>query len=229
MFLEWLHMGRRRGMTSCRCTRPCWTIRAPSPRCRPQDGGLTKVVLARRTDVAISGRLDPLCLLEALGERDPRAYQIMLQARLCLIDENRRAALCRRCVSVHVDWAATSPHAARLSSLCNPADALWGHLSGLHARVPLHAHRVGRCIGGCGRHTRPRRRCARSAAAVRSLSRPCTLCLGHPKHPTVKYLRRCWSHGVTVVHLCKRRRRLRCSPLLVPCRRRRGARLLAGL
>lgn len=45
----------------------------------PDAGGLTKVVLARRTDVAIEGRVEPLALLEALQERDPRAYQIMLQ------------------------------------------------------------------------------------------------------------------------------------------------------
>ena len=47
----------------------------------PDAGGLTKVVLARRTDVAIEGRVEPLALLEALQERDPRAYQTMLQAR----------------------------------------------------------------------------------------------------------------------------------------------------
>ena len=41
--------------------------------------GLTKVVLARRTDVTLAGRLDPLALLEALHERDPRAYQLALQ------------------------------------------------------------------------------------------------------------------------------------------------------
>lgn len=38
-----------------------------------------KVVLARRTDVSIRGRVDPLALLEALQERDPRAYQLLLQ------------------------------------------------------------------------------------------------------------------------------------------------------
>jgi isochorismate synthase EntC len=37
------------------------------------------VVLARRTDVTLRGAVDPLALLEALQERDPRAYQIMLQ------------------------------------------------------------------------------------------------------------------------------------------------------
>ena len=72
----------------CRCIAcSCFPL-ASSPACRLtcpglaallQDGGLTKVVLARRTDVSITGRLDPLSLLEALGERDPRAYQIMLQ------------------------------------------------------------------------------------------------------------------------------------------------------
>lgn len=48
----------------------------------PDAGGLTKVVLARRTDVAIEGQVEPLALLEALQERDPRAYQIMLQVRV---------------------------------------------------------------------------------------------------------------------------------------------------
>eukprot|EP00887_Chlorella_sp_A99_P005642 scaffold1.g5642.t1 len=43
------------------------------------NSGLTKVVLARRTDVTLEGRLDPLSLLEALQERDPRAYQVALQ------------------------------------------------------------------------------------------------------------------------------------------------------
>lgn len=64
--------------------------------CCLQDGGLTKVVLARRTDVAISGRLDPLSLLEALGERDPRAYQIMLQVPPLPLG----LVLCRLCASV---------------------------------------------------------------------------------------------------------------------------------
>jgi isochorismate synthase len=45
----------------------------------PGDGALTKVVLARRSDVALAGRLEPLELLEALQERDPRAYQVALQ------------------------------------------------------------------------------------------------------------------------------------------------------
>lgn len=38
----------------------------------------TKVVLARRTDLHLGGTVDPLSLLEALQERDPRAYQFML-------------------------------------------------------------------------------------------------------------------------------------------------------
>ena len=38
--------------------------------------GLTKVVLARRSDVLFRGHLDPLVLLETLQERDPRAYQV---------------------------------------------------------------------------------------------------------------------------------------------------------
>jgi isochorismate synthase/2-succinyl-5-enolpyruvyl-6-hydroxy-3-cyclohexene-1-carboxylate synthase/2-succinyl-6-hydroxy-2,4-cyclohexadiene-1-carboxylate synthase/O-succinylbenzoate synthase len=41
-------------------------------------GPLTKVVLARRTDIDVSGRLAPASLLEALQERDPRAYQCLL-------------------------------------------------------------------------------------------------------------------------------------------------------
>jgi anthranilate/para-aminobenzoate synthase component I len=46
-----------------------------------EEGGssLTKVVLARRTDVCFRGMLDPLLLLETLQERDPRAYQFCLQ------------------------------------------------------------------------------------------------------------------------------------------------------
>ncbi|GAB4817906.1 hypothetical protein N2152v2_004952 [Parachlorella kessleri] len=53
-----------------------------------QEEGLTKVVLARRTDIMLSGQLEPLSLLEALQarlhgivarERDPRAYQVLLQ------------------------------------------------------------------------------------------------------------------------------------------------------
>lgn len=41
--------------------------------------GMSKVVLARRTDLQLQGHLDPLSLLGALQERDPRAYQILLQ------------------------------------------------------------------------------------------------------------------------------------------------------
>ena len=41
-------------------------------------GRLTKVVLARRSDVLFRGALDPLALLEALQDRDPRAYQVCL-------------------------------------------------------------------------------------------------------------------------------------------------------
>lgn len=46
-----------------------------------EDGGsgLTKVVLARRSDVSFRGSLDPLLLLETLQEREPRAYQFCLQ------------------------------------------------------------------------------------------------------------------------------------------------------
>jgi isochorismate synthase/2-succinyl-5-enolpyruvyl-6-hydroxy-3-cyclohexene-1-carboxylate synthase/2-succinyl-6-hydroxy-2,4-cyclohexadiene-1-carboxylate synthase/O-succinylbenzoate synthase len=41
--------------------------------------GMNKIVLARRTNLDVAGHLDPLTLLEALQERDPRAYQIFLQ------------------------------------------------------------------------------------------------------------------------------------------------------
>lgn len=41
--------------------------------------GMTKVVLARRTDFELRGRPDPLELLTALQERDPRAYQLLLE------------------------------------------------------------------------------------------------------------------------------------------------------
>ncbi|DBA90081.1 TPA: hypothetical protein ACH3X1_003400 [Trebouxia sp. C0004] len=44
-----------------------------------EPSALTKVVLARRSDVKFSGKLDPLALLHALQERDPRSYQIYLQ------------------------------------------------------------------------------------------------------------------------------------------------------
>ena len=37
---------------------------------------MTKVVLARRSDVLFRGQLDPLALLETLQDRDPRAYQV---------------------------------------------------------------------------------------------------------------------------------------------------------
>ena len=43
------------------------------------DAALTKVVLARRSDVRFTGALDPLTLLATLQERDPRAYQFLLQ------------------------------------------------------------------------------------------------------------------------------------------------------
>ena len=45
----------------------------------PGDSGLTKVVLARRSDVLLRGQLDPLALLETLQDRDPRAYQVNLR------------------------------------------------------------------------------------------------------------------------------------------------------
>lgn len=45
----------------------------------PQQEGMNKVVLARRTRMAVQGPLDPLQLLSGLQERDPRAYQLYLQ------------------------------------------------------------------------------------------------------------------------------------------------------
>jgi isochorismate synthase/2-succinyl-5-enolpyruvyl-6-hydroxy-3-cyclohexene-1-carboxylate synthase/2-succinyl-6-hydroxy-2,4-cyclohexadiene-1-carboxylate synthase/O-succinylbenzoate synthase len=42
------------------------------------DAALSKVVLARRTDVTGSGELHPWILLESLQERDPRAYQTLI-------------------------------------------------------------------------------------------------------------------------------------------------------
>lgn len=51
------------------------------------DAALSKVVLARRTDVTGSGHLHPWILLESLQERDPRAYQtlITLPSGTCFI------------------------------------------------------------------------------------------------------------------------------------------------
>lgn len=43
-----------------------------------EDGSLAKVVLARATDVRLTGRVDPLALLGTLQQRDPRAYQLAL-------------------------------------------------------------------------------------------------------------------------------------------------------
>jgi len=48
-----------------------------------QQAALSKVVLARRSDVTFSGDLDPLALLEALQERDPRAYQVWHAGQRC--------------------------------------------------------------------------------------------------------------------------------------------------
>ncbi|MEW5311204.1 MAG: hypothetical protein WDW38_002939 [Sanguina aurantia] len=39
---------------------------------------LSKVVMARRSDFEVAGHLDPIHVLEALQERDPRSYQIYL-------------------------------------------------------------------------------------------------------------------------------------------------------
>lgn len=69
-------------------------------------------MLARRTDVAITGRLDPLSLLEALGERDPRAYQIMLQVWPSLPGPGPR----RLCVLL-------SPLAGLAARSCRPCQA----------------------------------------------------------------------------------------------------------
>ena len=40
---------------------------------------LTKVVLARRTDLSLDGTLDPVALVRGLQDKDPRAYQVMIQ------------------------------------------------------------------------------------------------------------------------------------------------------
>lgn len=44
----------------------------------PSAAPMTKVVMARRTGLAFDGHLEPLQLLAALQERDPRAYQLYL-------------------------------------------------------------------------------------------------------------------------------------------------------
>ena len=49
------------------------------------DAALTKVVLARRSDVRFTGALDPITVLATLQERDPRAYQFFLQVTPHLI------------------------------------------------------------------------------------------------------------------------------------------------
>jgi len=49
----------------------------PAPPGHPSD--LTKVVLARRTDLSLRGETDPLRVLAALQERDTRAYQIYIE------------------------------------------------------------------------------------------------------------------------------------------------------
>ena len=48
-----------------------------------QQAALSKVVLAGRSDVTFRGELDPLALLEALQERDLRAYQVRHSAQPC--------------------------------------------------------------------------------------------------------------------------------------------------
>ena len=54
---------------------------APMKLASAQQAALSKVVLARRSDVTFRGKLDPLALLEALQERDPRAYQVRCSAQ----------------------------------------------------------------------------------------------------------------------------------------------------
>ncbi|KAJ7550965.1 hypothetical protein O6H91_07G126900 [Diphasiastrum complanatum] len=44
-----------------------------------QGGGLLKVVLARRTELAVDGYVDPVSLLSGLQEKDPVAYQFCIQ------------------------------------------------------------------------------------------------------------------------------------------------------
>ncbi|KAK9841086.1 hypothetical protein WJX84_008308 [Apatococcus fuscideae] len=43
------------------------------------EDGMSKLVLARQTNISFDGRLDPLNLLAALQERDPRSYQLFIQ------------------------------------------------------------------------------------------------------------------------------------------------------
>lgn len=50
-----------------------------TPKGQEGEEGLTKVVLARRTDLELEGDVDPLQVLGALQERDSRAYQIFMQ------------------------------------------------------------------------------------------------------------------------------------------------------
>ncbi|KAK9847737.1 hypothetical protein WJX84_001736 [Apatococcus fuscideae] len=44
-----------------------------------EEAGMSKLVLARQTNVHFNGSLDPLNLLAALQERDPRSYQLFIQ------------------------------------------------------------------------------------------------------------------------------------------------------
>ena len=57
------------------------------------DAALSKVVLARRSDVRFSGALDPLTVLATLQERDPRAYQFFLQVKAAMLLESLRTLI----------------------------------------------------------------------------------------------------------------------------------------
>ncbi len=66
------------GATACSSSGAPGGASAAGTQAAPGEGGvaLTKAVLARRTELRVMGRLPPLELLEALQERDPRAYQL---------------------------------------------------------------------------------------------------------------------------------------------------------
>ena len=111
--------------------------------------GVSKIVLARRTDIDLLGGggsstssgssaaaagtgLDPLSLLEALQERDPRAYQLLLQVCMRMRAGDSGGALVR----VSSGW--TPPKHTHTLPLPPPCivttrrtlhtDALWRHL-----------------------------------------------------------------------------------------------------
>ena len=57
-------------------------IRGPvrrRPKQRAQDDGLVKLVLARKTTLVLNDEINCCDLLEAIQEKDPKAYQFMLR------------------------------------------------------------------------------------------------------------------------------------------------------